>query len=143
MTPKPSDTKTGNPPHQLTDHPTDQLADQISAHRMSAHRMSAHRREVWANYQAFCKLENTIPPARDGSYALMRKSRIVGFYPDAIAAYQAGLASFPDRRFSAQKVRRDPVDLGWFSNHTPAQQGQRGPDQTGPDSGSDATPAPD
>ena len=34
-------------------------------------------------------------------------------------AYKAGLARYPDRRFSMQEVRAKPLEFGWFSHVVP------------------------
>lgn len=78
-------------------------------------RRDRQAREVAANFDAFKRLEADLPPERDGQYALMRGGRIIGFHPDAAAAYHAGLDQFEDRIFSLQEVRAEPLDFGWFS----------------------------
>lgn len=83
-------------------------------------RRVAQEREVDANYRAFKALEAELPHEHDGQYALMRRGKIIGYFPDAVAAYRAGLARYPDRRFSMQEVRAKPLDFGWFSHVSPA-----------------------
>ena len=82
-------------------------------------RRAAQEREVDANYRAFKALEDGLSQELDGKYALLREREIIGFYDDAIAAYEAGLRLYPDRRFSMQEVRAKPLDFGWFSHVVP------------------------
>ena len=104
MTPKPSDTKAGKT--------AGKRADQIRADQIRADQA----REVDANYHAFKALEPDLSPDLDGQYVVLRHGRIIAFYPDDISAFQAGVARFPDRRFSLQQVRSTPLDFGWFSH---------------------------
>ena len=83
-------------------------------------RRAAQEREVDANYRAFKALEDELPHELDGQYALMRRGKIIDYFPDAVSAYKAGLARYPDRRFSMQEVRAKPLDFGWFSHVSPA-----------------------
>ena len=83
-------------------------------------RRAAQEREVDANYRAFKALEDGLPHELDGQYALMRRGKIIDYFPDAVSAYKAGLARYPDRRFSMQEVRAKPLDFGWFSHVSPA-----------------------
>ena len=83
-------------------------------------RRAAQEREVDANYRAFKALEDGLSHELDGKYALLREREIIGFYDDAVAAYEAGLRLYPDRRFSMQEVRAKPLDFGWFSHVSPA-----------------------
>lgn len=87
-------------------------------------------REVAANFDAFKRLEPDLPPERDGQYALMRGGEIIGFHPDAAAAYHAGLEQFEDRIFSLQEVRAAPLDFGWFSQFAGVWDDQSAPDHS-------------
>ena len=80
---------------------------------------AAQEREVDANYRAFKALEDGLSHELDGQYALMRRGKVIDYFPDAVSAYKAGLARYPDRRFSMQKVRAKPLEFGWFSHVVP------------------------
>ena len=83
-------------------------------------RRAAQEREVDDNYRAFKAVEDGLSHELDGKYALLREREIIGFYDDAVAAYEAGLTLYPNRRFSMQEVRAKPLDFGWFSHVSPA-----------------------
>ena len=85
-----------------------------------AERQARQGREVTANFAAFKRLEPDIPAEHDGRHALMRGGAIISYHPDAVAAYHAGLELYPDRIFSIQQVRAEPLDFGWFSHVVPA-----------------------
>ena len=72
-----------------------------------------------ANYRAFKAVEDGLSHELDGKYALLREREIIGFYDDAVAAYEAGLRLYSDRRFSMQEVRAKPLEFGWFSHVVP------------------------
>lgn len=83
-------------------------------------RRAAQEREVDANCRAFKAVEDGLSHELDGTYALLREREIIGFYDDAVAAYEAGLRLYPDRCFSMQEARAKPLEFGWFSDVPPA-----------------------
>ena len=46
---------------------------------------------------------------------------------DAVAAYHAGIDLYPDRIFSIQQVRAEPLDFGWFSQFAGVWNGRPSP----------------
>lgn len=82
-------------------------------------RRAAQEREVDANYRAFKAVEDGLSHELDGKYALLREREIIGFYDDAVAAYEAGLRLYGDWRFSMQEVRGKPLQFGWFGHVVP------------------------
>lgn len=71
--------------------------------------------EVDANFEAFQVLLPDVIAARRGQYALMRSSKVEGYYSSLRGALEAGYA-FSDRLFSVQEVTDRPADLGLFSH---------------------------
>ncbi|MGC6520254.1 MAG: hypothetical protein ACON37_09570 [Candidatus Puniceispirillaceae bacterium] len=96
----------------MTKHTSDNSAQTDAAAR--AERQARQAREVTANFAAFKRLEPDIPSEHDGRHALMRGGAIIGYHPDAVTAYHAGLDLYPDRIFSVQQCRAEPLDFGWF-----------------------------
>ena len=93
-----------------------------------AERQARQGREVTANFAAFKRLEPEIPAEYDGQHALLRGGAIISYHPDAVAAYHAGLDLYPDRIFSIQQVRAEPLDFGWFSQFAGVWNGHPYPD---------------
>ena len=93
-------------------------------------RRDRQAQEVTTNFDAFKRLEADLPHERDGQYALLHSGEILGFYPDAVAAYHAGLEQFPHRIFSIQEVRAEPLDFGWFSQFAGVWNDQSSPERS-------------
>ena len=113
----------------MTKHTSDNSAQTDSAARAERQARQARQgREVTANFAAFKRLEPDIPAEHDGRHALLRGGAIISYHPDAVAAYHAGLDLYPDRIFSIQQVRAEPLDFGWFSQFAGVWNGHPYPD---------------
>lgn len=72
------------------------------------------QREVDNNYEAFNKILPNLSN-KSGKFALMRTGKIVNFYDTFADAFSTGNMLYTDELFSVQKVRFQPVNLGYFS----------------------------
>lgn len=70
---------------------------------------------VEANYTAFQKLLPMLLAAKAGQYVLLRDGEIAGFFETAGQAYARGLANYPDRLFSVQRVALRAANVGLVS----------------------------
>ena len=75
-------------------------------------------REVLENYKAFhTKFLPELLGTNFGEWALMHQQEVEGVYPTMIDAYNMGMKTYTDERFSIQEVRvQEPIDLGWYSH---------------------------
>ncbi len=71
--------------------------------------------EVDRNYEAFKKVLPGLLKSDPGRIALMHGGEVVMCFDTERDAIEAGRRFFEDRRFSIQKIRSRPVDLGYFS----------------------------
>lgn len=71
--------------------------------------------EVNRNYDFFQRHLSEFLKERAGQYALLKSESVVDFYDGPGEAYRAGLARYPNRVFSIQRVTSEPVDLGFMS----------------------------
>jgi hypothetical protein len=71
--------------------------------------------EVERNYDYFQRHLAEFMPAEYRRYALLRDSRVVGFFDDAAEAELKG-EGFPDGLYSIQLVDPEPVNLGLYSS---------------------------
>lgn len=71
--------------------------------------------EVDRNYDFFQRHLSEFLKERAGQYALLKSESVVDFYDGPGEAYRAGLARYPNRVFSIQRVTSEPVDLGFMS----------------------------
>ncbi len=71
--------------------------------------------EVDTNYDYFQRTLSAYLSEHNGQYALLKGAAIIDFYEGPGEAYRAGLARFPDRIFSIQKVTEEVEDLGMMS----------------------------
>ena len=83
------------------------------------------QQEVDRNYEAFKKMMPDLLKSDPGRVALMRGGEVVMCFDTERDAIEAGRRFFEDRRFSIQKIRSRPVDLGYFS-HFSAPRGAAG-----------------
>lgn len=67
---------------------------------------------VEANYSAFQKILPSLLAARAGQFVLLRDEEVAGFFETAGQAYAKGLASYPDRLFSVQRVALRAANIG-------------------------------
>ncbi len=72
-------------------------------------------REIDRNYDYFQSHFNEFARDHFGQFALIKASRVVGFFDHVAEATDAGDRLFPDRIYSVQVVEPDPVDLGFLS----------------------------
>ena len=73
------------------------------------------QQEVDRNYEAFKKELPNLLKSDPGRTALMRGGVVVMCFDTERDAIEAGRTMFEDRRFSIQKIRSRPIDLGYFS----------------------------
>ncbi len=73
------------------------------------------QQEVDRNYEAFKKELPNLLRSDPGRTALMRGGVVVTCFDTERDAIEAGRTMFEDRRFSIQKIRSRPIDLGYFS----------------------------
>ena len=73
------------------------------------------QREVDRNYEAFKKELPGLLKSDPGRTALMRAGEVVMCFDTERDAIEVGRKMFNDRRFSIQKIRSRPIDLGYFS----------------------------
>lgn len=73
--------------------------------------------EVLENHKAFrTKFLPELLGTNFGEWALMHQQEVMGVYSTMIDAYNMGMRTYPDERFSIQEVRvQGPIDLGWHS----------------------------
>ena len=76
----------------------------------------SQQQEVDRNYEAFMKVLPNLIKNDAGRTALMRHGEVIMCFDTERDAIEAGRRFFEDRRFSIQKVRSRPVDLGYFSH---------------------------
>ena len=70
--------------------------------------------EIEKNYQFFKQILPELETEHIDEFVLIRKQKIIGFYPSLIEAQLAGLGKYTDQLFSIQEVRNKPVELGFF-----------------------------
>jgi hypothetical protein len=73
------------------------------------------RVEVDRNYDFFQRSLACYLEGHADEYALLKSQAVVDFFDGPGLAYRAGLARFPDKIFSVQKVTDEPVELGFMS----------------------------
>lgn len=76
----------------------------------------SQQQEVDRNYEAFKKSLPGLIESDPGRIALMRGGEVIMCFDTERDAIEAGRRFFEDRRFSIQKIRSRPVDLGYFSH---------------------------
>ena len=76
----------------------------------------SQQQQVDRNYEAFMKVLPNLIKSDTGRTALMRDGEVIMCFDTERDAIEAGRRFFEDRRFSIQKVRSRPVDLGYFSH---------------------------
>ena len=74
------------------------------------------QQEVDRNYEAFKKMLPDLLKSDPGRVALMRGGEVVMCFDTERDAIEVGCRFFEDRRFSIQKIRSRPVNLGYFSH---------------------------
>jgi hypothetical protein len=74
------------------------------------------QREIDTNLEYFLQQLPKLLMTHRGQYALMHRSEVVGFFPNAASAQEEGRKRFADELFSVQKVVEVQVDLGFFSH---------------------------
>ena len=79
------------------------------------HVKTAKENEIERNRQAFEARLPALVGSHRGEFALLRHLEVIGFYPDAMAAQEAGDAAYADADFSIQLVTDEPAGLGYLS----------------------------
>jgi hypothetical protein len=72
--------------------------------------------EVDRNYDAFVRNLALYLASHRGEFALMKDTRVIGFFSKPGDAYREGSKQFDDGIFSIQEVTDEPIDLGFFSH---------------------------
>ncbi len=81
--------------------------------------MSTHdkiQEEVNANYEVFVAKLSELIEQHPGKFALLRHREIINIFESIEAAVRFAVAEYPDGLFSVQKITRETVDQGFFSN---------------------------
>ena len=78
--------------------------------------MTARQQEIDTNLQFFISELPRLLATHRGKFALLRHSRIEGFYDTVADAVRTGNKLFDDRIFSVQQVTNIGTDLGFYSH---------------------------
>lgn len=73
---------------------------------------------VEANFAAFQKILPSLLASKAGQYVLLRDEEVAGYFETAGQAYAKGLASYPDRLFSVQRVALRAANIGLVSGRS-------------------------
>lgn len=96
------------------DLPTTSMLQMISEVR--GRMVRSKQEEVDRNFAFFqAELPKVLGQHR-GKYALIRDSKIIGYYDTAVDAQTSGHQLYQDGLFSIQKVTDEPLDLGFYSH---------------------------
>ena len=78
--------------------------------------MTARQQEIDTNLQFFLSELPRLLVTHRGKFALLRHSRIEGFYDTVADAVRTGNKLYDDRIFSVQQVTDTGTDLGFYSH---------------------------
>ena len=78
--------------------------------------MTARQQEIETNLQFFLSELPRLLATHRGKFALLRHSKIEGFYDTVADAVRTGNRLFDDMMFSVQRVTDTGTDLGFYSH---------------------------
>ena len=80
-----------------------------------SHVLLAKTTEIDRNRRFFVDALPSMLAEHEGEYVLMRDATVIAFFSTPLDAQIAGNQQFPDHRFSIQRVKARPEELGYFS----------------------------